>query len=114
MSDFRNYFSDFGLRCFDLYDGGAPIVAEGERDVTRALCVLAAALTIPHERLRPARDERGTLQDATKYSCHPAGDRFRYPATAATYDAKLAEVFSSAFDAAGWRKGKLRGNWGEK
>lgn len=104
MSKYNDLFGDFGLRCFDLYENGKVVIGNRNRDVTRALCVLSAALTIPHERLRPGRG--GKLH-------HPCGDPSRYPAVGSMYEAKLREEFMRSLGVGGnWKTGSLRGSWG--
>ncbi len=75
-----------------------------------ALSVLAAALTIPHERLRPAYKKKIRLP-LTTHCNHPEGDAIRHQSAAAKYVAMLDDDFATVFGK-GWTCGKLEGEWG--
>ena len=63
--NYRDFFSDFGSRCFEVVGNPTENGADGksDRSVTAMLVVLAASLTIPYERLKchGARQNRPPL-----------------------------------------------------
>jgi hypothetical protein len=109
--DYENYFSDFGLRCFDLLKPAKSLIKNKKRDVTVRLCVMSAALTIPHEVLVGIDD----LQHQKTSSRHPSGTTLVYPKAASHYHEKLTnENFMESLGAGGsWHMGAQPLKWAE-
>ncbi|WP_420636644.1 hypothetical protein [Candidatus Palauibacter sp.] len=85
MTAYSSYVTDFPSRCGEILEEFRSPALEQGRDVTLLLSISTAALTVPHERLKPRARPR-----------HPLRDRERYPKTAEKYEELLREPFLSS------------------
>ncbi len=107
---YEDYFSDFATRCFDVLKASKGQIKNKKRDVTARLCVMSAALTVPHERLQPV----SVVRNAT-HAMHPAGDSIHYAAAARLYATTLSnDDFTQTLGVDGlWHMGTFVVAWAD-
>ena len=113
--NYRDFFSDFGSRCFEVVGNPTENGADGksDRSVTAMLVVLAASLTIPYERLKPVKPPA----NAGTNSRHPSGDALRHLGAASKYASLLDTEMTAWLGGnvlAGWRSGNVEIKWADE
>jgi hypothetical protein len=103
---YRDFFKDFPARCSEILTAYLPDAVKSEQEVTLLLCVAAAGIVIPHERLK-----KKTSSASTKIP-HPAGDILHDPTAAEKYQSSLtSELILQVMKE--WELGEITINWAE-